>query len=227
MIHVAVVSNDNCVVEEIEVALLQCFQKNEYIQDNYCDETEFTKELKKINKYDAVFIDMDFHRKECEHMISSIRKIDIDEKIKIVLISSRTDDLSSLFIYHPFDFMEKPASGNKIAETVNKMGLCEDIVILTVNRKKRKILINDIKYIQSDAHKIKIYLNDVTEPLSCYMKLGDIYDIIKAYNCNFIRVHASYIVNKNYIDDYKGIAIRISNDIIPVSRRFYRELRKG
>ena len=64
MIHVAVVSNDNCVVEEIAVTLPLCFQENGYRQDNYHDEAEFAHELIKTNIYDIVFIDIDSNRKK-------------------------------------------------------------------------------------------------------------------------------------------------------------------
>lgn len=140
MIHVAVVSNDNCVVEEIAVTLPLCFQENGYRQDNYHDEAEFVHELIKTNIYDIVFIDIDSNREKGEDIVSEIRKFDSDEKVYIIFISSQTDNLSSLFTYHPFGFFEKPVTRERLIDSVNKMKFNSGTIMLTINRKKEKYI---------------------------------------------------------------------------------------
>lgn len=226
MIHVAVVSNDNCVVEEIAVTLPLCFQENGYRQDNYHDEAEFVHELIKTNIYDIVFIDIDSNRKKGEDIVSEIRKFDSDEKVYIIFISSQTDNLSSLFTYHPFGFFEKPVTRERLIDSVNKMKFNSGTIMLTINRKKRKIYINDIKYIQSEAHKIGIYIDNMDKPLFCYAKISDFYAKIQEYSCDFLRVHTSYIINRNYVDEYLKNSIRIGEAHIPVSRKFNKEFKE-
>ncbi len=226
MIHAAVVSNDNCVVEEIAVTLHLCFQENGYRQDNYHDEAEFAKELINTNIYDIVFIDIDSNRKKCESIVSEIRKFDSDEKVYIIFISSRTDDLGSLFSYHPFGFFEKPVIREQLIDIVNKMKFNSRAIMLTINRKKRKIYINDIKYIQSEAHKIGIYINNMDKPLFCYAKISDFYDKVQEYSHDFLRVHTSYIINRNYVDEYLKNSVRIGEVRIPVSRKFNKEFKE-
>lgn len=60
----------------------------------------------------------------------------------------------------------------------------------------------------------------------CYAKISDIYDKVQEYSHDFLRVHTSYIINRNYVDEYLKNSVRIGEAHIPVSRKFNKEFKE-
>ena len=90
----------------------------------------------------------------------------------------------------------------------------EQTAIVLNNRSK--IYLNQLKYIKSDGN----YLEFVTEDKTIIdrNKLKNILDELPP---NFVRVHRSYVINKNYIQAMNSTTIVLTSDIrIPLSRTF-------
>lgn len=91
-----------------------------------------------------------------------------------------------------------------------------------INRKKRTIPIASIEYVESRGRKIVLHLG--CGEMAFYSKISDIED--KLINNGFVRVHQSFMVRKADVSKVSRTAIKCGDIEVPVSRRYYGELRK-
>ncbi len=91
-----------------------------------------------------------------------------------------------------------------------------------INRKKRTIPIASIEYVESRGRKIVLHLG--CGEMTFYSKISDIEE--KLTNNGFVRVHQSFMVRMSDISKISRTAIKCGKIDVPVSRRYYGELRK-
>lgn len=224
MISIAVVDNDFANIAIVTKVISQFFEKDEYEQDDFYDGVEFVEQLRQSIKYNIVFMAIEMKIMNGDEAIRILRELEDDENTYVVFMSSYTDNLTSLFSLHPFDFIVKPLDKNIIMNILRKIKLSMSrnrmSISLTVNRRNVEIFLSEIKYIQSEAHKLNIHLCNTTEIITCYMKLNELFCLIQEKNLEFIRVHASYIVNKQYVTKYTKKFVSIGEEEIPISNKY-------
>lgn len=91
-----------------------------------------------------------------------------------------------------------------------------------VNRKKRTIPIASIEYVESRGRKIVLHLG--CGEMTFYSKISDIEE--QLVDNGFVRVHQSFMVRMSDISKLSRTAIKCGKIEVPVSRRYYGELRK-
>ena len=102
------------------------------------------------------------------------------------------------------------------AETMKK----EASIMVRSERKNRRIQFRDIKYIESMADYVRIYLdsgeNVITREKISHLdkKLPDI----------FLRIHRSYIVNLSFLVSYDREELSIGGKELPISRTYKKEV---
>lgn len=88
--------------------------------------------------------------------------------------------------------------------------------IALVLNNKSKVYLDRLKYIKSDGNYLEFVTNDKT--IIDRNKLKDILDNLPP---NFVRVHRSYVINKNFIDALNSTTLYLKPNIeIPLSRTF-------
>ena len=92
-------------------------------------------------------------------------------------------------------------------------------IFFNVGKKKVKIFLDEILYIESLKEYVRIFTK--TKSILTKFQLGQIESLL-AKN-NFIRVHRSFIVAKDKIDAFTAADIEINGKQIPVGRS-YKEL---
>jgi len=91
------------------------------------------------------------------------------------------------------------------------------IEFLTLNN-KNKVYLDSLKFVKSDGNYLEFYLDD--KKILDRNKLKDIEENLPT---NFVRIHRSYIINKNYIQTTTSTSIILDTNItIPLSR-FYKK----
>ena len=89
-----------------------------------------------------------------------------------------------------------------------------------INRKKRTIPIASIEYVESRGRKIVLHLG--CGEMTFYSKISEIEE--KLVNNGFVRVHQSVMVRM--ASKISRTSIKCGKIEVPVSRRYYGELRK-
>ena len=91
-----------------------------------------------------------------------------------------------------------------------------------VNRKMRTIPIASIEYVESRGRKIVLHLG--CGEMTFYSKISDIEE--QLVDNGFVRVHQSFMVRVSDISKLSRTSIKCGKIEVPVSRRYYGELRK-
>lgn len=224
MLRIAIVDDDMLLIAEMTWYLQQFYEDTLFEQDDFSDGAEFIKSLKNNDIYDIVFMDIEMPGIKGDEAVRELRKYDIDEKTFVVYVSSHTDNLSGLFSLHPFDFIVKPVSREGIFNTLRKITKARQDKSLTVtvlvNRKEIGINLNEILYVESRGHKLLIYIKGQLEPYSSYMKIEEFYSKVREKSADFIRTHASFVVNRCYVKRYFKDYVIVGEKEIPVSSKY-------
>ena len=125
------------------------------------------------------------------------------------------------------DYLLKPIEFERFLHAVNKVkakqtdkkyesSIVKDHLFLNVQKKKVRILLADILYIESQREYIKIVTTK--KEFISKMSTHQIEDLLPA--TGFKRIHRSYIVSINKIDSYSAEQVEISGHIIPIGRGY-------
>jgi hypothetical protein len=82
------------------------------------------------------------------------------------------------------------------------------------------VALRDVIYFASEGRRTHIVTNTYRD--SFYQKLDEIENLIKRKNCNFLRIHKSYLVNTKYISSFSRNNVTLLNgDKLRVSKYDY------
>jgi DNA-binding LytR/AlgR family response regulator len=120
------------------------------------------------------------------------------------------------YLLKPFEFSRFLTAVNKVNEHNKLQDERRDFIFVNVQKRKVKILLSDILYIESQREYIKI----VTPKSEYLSKMGtnEIEDILPAHL--FKRIHRSYIVSISKIVSYTAEMVELHGISIPVGRGY-------
>lgn len=178
------------------------------------------------NRLDILFLDIELFRMTGIEVGSYIRNQLDDMGMQIIYISGKASYAQQLFKTQPLDFLVKPISKSQISGVL-------ETAFKIMKRKNEKfefrqgkdyyyVQIGDIVYFASQGRKVKI-----VTPRETYEFYGRLREVAKRLPEDFITIHKSYIVNKEYIFRYTYERVELVNGIIltisPANRKQVRE----
>jgi len=150
---------------------------------------------------------------------------DLTQKPQIIFVTGKTKYAFKAFDYDAVDYLRKPISKERFLNAVHKAisnykmrnedGFDdEDFIFVKSNLKKRKVFLNELKYIEALGDYVKL----VTENDSLV-----VLSTMKAFEAllpddRFLRIHKSYIVNLDKVERYNSKVIELENQQLPLSR---------
>jgi hypothetical protein len=109
------------------------------------------------------------------------------------------------------------------AELILKQGTPGNIpdknITVRSERKNRQISLEMILFIESMADYVKIFL-DTGEIVITREKISALHDRLPG---QFLRIHRSYVVNRDRLDSYNREEVTIGGRLVPVSRTYKKE----
>jgi DNA-binding LytR/AlgR family response regulator len=196
---------------------------------SYIDQVHFL-ELKGIFE-DAIYA-MDFLEKEQIDLIfldihlPKLKGLDFLKTLKYqpaaIITSAYHQYALDSYNYNVIDYLLKPVEFARFLVAVNKLkqnnvaATERPHLFFNVSKKKIKVFLDEILYIES----IKEYIRIVTETKSILTKIPLNEIEASLDQGNFIRVHRSYIVSKSKIDAFSAIEIEIKGKQIPIGRNY-------
>ena len=120
------------------------------------------------------------------------------------------------YLMKPFEFSRFLAAVNKVNEHKKIYSGQRDFIFLNVQKRKVKILLSEILYIESQREYIKV-VTSKSEYIS-KMSTIDIEEILP--DDLFRRIHRSFIVAINKIDSYTAEIVEINGVAIPIGRGY-------
>lgn len=219
MIRIAVVEDDEKYHEICHDLLLKYASKNnlEFEIHNFYTGFAFLDNFK--GNYDLIIMDVEMPQMDGLEVSKQIREI--DKNIPIVIISHSAQYAVKGYKVDAFGYIVKPIQEYDfdfiISKAINYIdNEKKNYIVISSKSMIKKIDIDEIYYIEVNAHILKIVTSN-----------GDIQvrDRIKKYeeilqNHNFERCDNSYLANLKYCSnvDIKNNTVNIKNIVLPISR---------
>lgn len=213
----------------------KCVDQIEEYLNNYCNDhslsykvkafTDGKQAIKSSEFYNIAFLDIEIGEISGLDIAKTLKEI--NKNIIIFFITEYEkyiDDAMDLFALR---FIKKPITESRIYNGLDKaIDLINEDEIsfyLKDSNKLKNIKSKDIVYVETGNHKTLAFTNS-----GCYesAQLLDYWEK-KLTNICFARPHKSFIVNMEYIDEYKRNEVKLKNGkIIPVAYKRQTEFRK-
>ena len=150
---------------------------------------------------------------------------------KIIITSHDESQAFKAFEYHIIDFISKPVNKNRFDKAISRVisemkinnnfqGRDSEHIFVKSNLKKRKIYLNEIKWIEALGDYVKLITNDKSFVILSTMKAFE-KELPKKV---FLRIHKSYIVNLKKVERYDSKHVEIEKIKLPLSRTRKSEL---
>ena len=152
---------------------------------------------------------------------------DLEEKPKIIFITGKTKYAFKAFDYDAVDYLRKPIKRDRFNIAIDKVmtqfNLTSadahtsegDYIFVKSNLKKRKVFLNDLKYIEALGDYVKLIIQG-DDPIVVLATMKSFE--LQLPKDRFLRIHKSYIINLNKVEKYNSRNIEIDGEEIPVSR---------
>ncbi len=192
--------------------------------------------LIKKHKPDVVFLDINLSGENGFDLLDKI-----DNNFKTIFVTAYDEYAIRAFEVNALDYILKPLKKDRIAKAMDKLfsnnhkshktssyEITDSVFLSNVNRASF-IKLNDICYIESESCYSKIVTaKEGTKTMTQTLKRWE----EQLPNEHFVRVHRSYIVNRNRIKEIKKrnnntfeISFNDINDLVEISRRYAFELK--
>lgn len=227
MLHISIVDDDYRIVAQLTDILRQYYGAGNYTQEDYSNGLEFEQALRESHP-DIVFMDIEMEPVNGEEAVRKLRETDVNENVFVIFISSHTEQLAPLFSLHPFDFLVKPVKAVDVTKLLDKIKARQEnrkrTVSLVIGRKEVHLPAGDIMWIQSEGHRLEIRTCTEEVPLYHYGKLNDLYSGLEEISPDFLRIHASYVVNRKFITKFTQDTVFIQEKEFPISKKYRAEI---
>jgi DNA-binding LytR/AlgR family response regulator len=222
----------NCIVIEDEPLAVEIMQ--DYIQQvpflslkKVCTDAISAMEILHHEKIDLIFLDIHLPKLKGLDFLSTLKN-----PPKVIITTAYHQYALKSYDYHVVDYLLKPIEFNRFLTAVNKIkpdlpAVAEQNELSTervhfffnVAKKKVKIFVDEILYIEAQKEYIKIRTREKT--ILTKFQLSSLEELLPA--ANFIRVHRSFIIAKDKVEAFSIYDIEIGGAMIPIGRN-YKEL---
>ncbi len=221
----------NCLIVEDEPLAAEVLQ--DYIRQvpflslkGICQDAIFALEALQKEKIDLVFLDIHLPKLKGLDFIKTLKT-----PPRIIITSAYHEYALQGYEHNVVDYLLKPIEFSRFLMAVNKLtqvpvpehALTSFLpaperasLFFNVSKKKVKIYLDEILYIESLKEYIRIYTTNKT--ILTKFPLGQIEELL-AKN-NFLRIHRSYIIARNRIDAFTASEVEVSGKQIPIGRSY-------
>lgn len=212
----------NCIVvddEELARALLISYiEKLDFL--NLVGEAENPLEalqLMKEHDVDVLFLDIQMP----EIKGTDFAKM-VDSNTKIIFTTAYSQYALEGYELNAVDYLLKPITFERFVTAVNKLKSNKiveksDSFTIKSGYDLHKVKFEDIQYIVSDSEYVTFHMAD--KKIISNQRLKALEQELSS--AMFMRVHRSYIINKNSVTGLKGRDLLLSDVMIPVSDSYY------
>ena len=194
-----------------------------------CRDAFMAMEKLQAEKIDLIFLDIHLPKLKGLEFIRTLKN-----PPPIIITSAYQEYALQGYELNIIDYLLKPIEFSRFLMAVNKLNAGNENIFsekhltlaterpylfFSVNKKKVRIFLDEILYIESLKEYIRI--TTITKSILTKFQLGQVEEMLSKNN--FLRVHRSFIVAKDKIDAFSAIDIEIKGKEIPIGRS-YKEL---
>ncbi|WCF06616.1 LytTR family DNA-binding domain-containing protein [Paenibacillus thiaminolyticus] len=216
--NVAICDNDINVANYIE-DLLSNMSGMEFSSDVFYSGADLLRCLQAGSHYNIYLLDIEMPGQNGIEIASVIREQ--DRNAVIIFITDHKEYVYEVFEVLPFRFLRKPVTAPKLSrillDAAEHIQVSKQQFFFQIGHDKYQLRCSDILYFEGAGRKVIIHANQNT-----YEFYGKIADILPRLDTNlFCRIHASFLVNMEYIRSIQKMAILLQNETqLPISKRY-------
>ena len=181
-----------------------------------------------LNNYDIdlLFLDLEMPRLKGLNFLKTLKS-----RPQIIIVTAFREFAVDGFDMDVLDYLLKPVSLERFIKALNKFRAqqselmthqkAKDHIFLMHERKSIKIKLIDIEYLEGLSNYVKIKMADQT--LVVYYTMTKVLEVLDS---RFIRIHRSYIVNKDKISAFTKEHVEVQSKIIPVGKSYREQFEK-
>ena len=151
---------------------------------------------------------------------------------KVIFVTAYRDYAVEGYELDAVDYLVKPVSFERFIKAISKVNrlmgresptvsphkqISEPFVYLKVDRDMKKVLLNEILYIESWKDYVKLFLSN-GKSLLVKQSISSMENLLSDHK--FLRVHRSYLVSLDKISGYNGISVQLETTDIPIGRLY-------
>ena len=175
----------------------------------------------KGNVVDLIFLDVEMPEMSGMEMLDALKP-----GVDVIFFTSKAEYAVEAFNKNAVDYLMKPITFDRFEKAVNKLrqNKQEDskFIFVKSNSVLVKLAVSSIDYIESIGDYVGVHVGGKRYVVHTTMKEAE----QKLPSAEFCRIHRSFIVNFNQIDQIEENTVSISNKVLPVSRT-YRKILMG
>ena len=145
----------------------------------------------------------------------------INSETRVIFTTAYSEYALEGYELNALDYLLKPIAFERFMQAVNKYKQVETAIDDSITVKSgydlHKLKYNDILYVESDSEYVNFYTAD--KKIMSYQTLKSLEKTLPT--STFMRVHRSYIVNKQKVSALKGRDLLIADVKIPVSDSYF------
>jgi len=190
------------------------------LKGKYYDAIEALEHLKR-QSVDVIFLDINLPALSGLEMAALIPK-----EQKIVFTTAYAEHALDSFSFHVIDYLLKPISFKRFLQAIQKLQLHlapepvkeikpikqEELLFIKTGRTVIRIQFQDIIYIE--AHKEYLCIHTVQQKHLVYKRMKEMAASLPA---SFVRIHNSYIVNLQHVQEMGLHLVKLAGRELPVS----------
>ncbi len=194
----------NCLIVDNDIQTINKIKSylNNYsniVLNTSSEESEEALDKSMDDSLDVLFINLESKRLNILEFLLDIRNYWKDE-LEIVALSSKKKEAYLAYKYDLSDFLLKPVSHHAFKKSLFKLKKkltfnCSDTICLRSNKDFRYLKTSEILFLKADNNTTDFYMTDGST-IGAYKTLKTYEDMLPE---NFLRIHRSYIINRNYI----------------------------
>ena len=222
MVYVAICDDETKIGAELERTLIGIFNrlKVECEIDVFFAGDELRRKMEAGMHYDLIFLDIEFAKDGINGVEVGrlIRDTHHNHMVSIVYISWEKNYAMQLFEIRPMDFLIKPLEYEKVEQAIRTYlkiaGLWSGAFTYKKGHNICKIHTKNIIYLESSDRKLILHLADGRKE-EFYGSLKEAYNE-QLHRFDFLFIHASYVVNYDYIAAVKYNQLFLTESQIPL-----------
>lgn len=196
--------------------------------DLFFDGNELCRRLKTGEQYHLIFLDVLMRQLNGVETGKFIRKVMEDYDTRIIYVSCDEDHAVELFQNQPTNFLKKPVQAQAIFQNLDAIQKRDRENQKQFFYKQGKLIheipYSEIIYYQSMGRKIQIHT-----PKQIYEYNGKLSQLLReGIPSNFICIHKSYIVNRDYISGkmYDKVYLKGEKIWLSISQKYRKSVRE-
>lgn len=189
--------------------------------------TAEAKEYLKDHRIDLIFLDIEMPDQLGTQFIR-----ELTPRPLVIFTTAYHQYAVEGFELNALDYLLKPISKTRLAAAVqkaeesmllrSKQPAVQDHIMVNVEYKKTRISLHEISYIEGLKDYVKIYLVDRESPLLTRSNLRGMEKILPT--TDFLRVHNSFIVNKNRIEKISQNRLILPEAALPIGKKYIKNI---